>query len=177
MSPSLVGGPRHISARAPFAPLLEGGPRFGGRSPDVFRRVPSPLPDAGRPWTAPASPARAAGERRVSGALMVRMGHDSIRPNLIYQDGTSEASQAIAAGLDAQVKASREDVDDGSEGSGQRPEGENDGPGVRPWGPLPLAANGPLMAHGPSMCDVCRLASRVRPASGARRSTTRCRRP
>lgn len=39
--------------------------------------------------------------------LMARMGHDSSQAALIYQHATSEADRAIAAALDAAVKAER----------------------------------------------------------------------
>jgi hypothetical protein len=39
--------------------------------------------------------------------LMARMGHDSAQAAMIYQHATSEADRAIAAALDAAVKADR----------------------------------------------------------------------
>jgi hypothetical protein len=39
--------------------------------------------------------------------LMTRMGHDSMRAALIYQHATTQADQAIARTIDAQVRADR----------------------------------------------------------------------
>jgi integrase len=48
--------------------------------------------------------------------LMRRMGQDSERAALIYQHATNKADQAIAQGLDALLKAQRDDGDDGPAG-------------------------------------------------------------
>jgi hypothetical protein len=50
--------------------------------------------------------------------LMRRMGHDNERAALIYQHATNKADQAIAQGLDALLKAQRDNrEDDGDDGA------------------------------------------------------------
>jgi hypothetical protein len=52
------------------------------------------------------------------------MGHDSPRAALIYQHATSDADRAVAAALDAVLRA----VDNGVlEGATDRPDGDDDG--------------------------------------------------
>ncbi|WP_307797308.1 tyrosine-type recombinase/integrase [Actinomadura barringtoniae] len=52
--------------------------------------------------------------------LMERMGHDSVRAAMIYQHATTAAGKTIAAAIDEQIKATRndgqEDDDDGDDG-------------------------------------------------------------
>jgi hypothetical protein len=49
--------------------------------------------------------------------LMRRMGQDSERAALIYQHATNKADQVIAKGLDALLKAERDDPEDGGAGT------------------------------------------------------------
>jgi hypothetical protein len=64
--------------------------------------------------------------------LVARMGHDNERAALIYQHKSSSADRQITDGLDALLRASRDQRDDGA--------------GTAPAMAWP-SANGPLMAQ------------------------------